>query len=228
MQLRGANLYELTHDRLVDPILRSNQRWKSKSDLPLQAAAENWSRSNRDERFLLHGVKLRTATEWAAANPGLVWDLERDFLLESERNAGKRSYRRAAIVVSIAFNILVGLGLVGFYVSAKSREARKALVSHVRELDAIVKLSEETDPSRSTVLALASAAVSLKYPDEKETLRESQDALSLAVRAPQSLILQNLDGDLTGVTYDPTGRYFATSSSTGTVEIRDAITGRPT
>jgi WD40 repeat protein len=228
VSLRGANLYELTHDRLVDPILSSNERWKSKSDLPIQVAAKNWSDSNRDERFLLHGDKLRRATEWASANPGLVWDLERAFLSESERHASKRRYQLAAISASIALNALVlGIAAMSFF-HARHGDARKTRTAHVRELDAIVRLNEDTDPSRSLLLALASATVSSKYPEDKETLRESQDTLNFALRAPQSpLILQDPTAELTGIAYDPSGEFLATSSAAGTVQIWDSITGRP-
>jgi tetratricopeptide (TPR) repeat protein len=66
----GARWYELTHDRLIEPIKTSNQRWllqRSGSELTrqrLEAKADQWVRSGRDSQYLLSEAELLEAKRW--------------------------------------------------------------------------------------------------------------------------------------------------------------------
>jgi hypothetical protein len=60
----GGTWYELIHDRLVDPILQSNQAWSQKQ--PLIQMAQDWLDSGQPVTKLLEGQQLKEAlaTNW--------------------------------------------------------------------------------------------------------------------------------------------------------------------
>lgn len=66
----GARWYELTHDRLIEPIRTSNQRWllrRSGAELTrqrLEARAADWVRSGRVSKYLLGEGELLEAKRW--------------------------------------------------------------------------------------------------------------------------------------------------------------------
>ena len=61
----GATFYELTHDRLVEPILENNKEWFSKMTGLLQQQTALWSRQGRSDGLLLQGRELRKAEKEA-------------------------------------------------------------------------------------------------------------------------------------------------------------------
>lgn len=69
----GARWYELTHDRLIEPIRQSNQdwfagRWEAEQiRRQLEAKAADWVRMGRGTGGLLDEVELREAQRWAGA-----------------------------------------------------------------------------------------------------------------------------------------------------------------
>jgi hypothetical protein len=81
---RGMIWYELTHDRLIDPVLRSNAVWFEKNLSLLERQAELWKSKNQAPGFLLRGEALAEAEQWAEGNEGLSDD-EKKFLEECEK-----------------------------------------------------------------------------------------------------------------------------------------------
>jgi hypothetical protein len=85
----GALWIELIHDRLIDPILRSNAAWREANLIPLQRQADLWNEAGRSADFLFSGEALDRAEEQAKEldlNEG-----DRAFL-DASRRAGKRSW----------------------------------------------------------------------------------------------------------------------------------------
>jgi hypothetical protein len=76
---RGATWFELAHDRLIKPVLRSNAHWE-KSLSALQRRAAAWVREENASRFLLGDRDLERAERWAARHAGEVAEWERQFL----------------------------------------------------------------------------------------------------------------------------------------------------
>jgi WD40 repeat protein len=78
---RGGTIwYELTHDRLVGPILENNKEWFDKNLSPLQRQATLWNNQERNENWLLRDQALVEVEEWAKANPDEMTKLEEEFL----------------------------------------------------------------------------------------------------------------------------------------------------
>jgi len=98
----GARWYELSHDRLVDPILRSNRAWDAARRTPLRAAAEQWALS-RQPALLYRDDALKLAQAWAAQNPDDVEPEELEFLkVSSEVAVRRRVMQRLGVGIAIA------------------------------------------------------------------------------------------------------------------------------
>lgn len=65
----GGTWYELIHDRLINPIMQANQKWRL--DQPLIQLAHGWIESGRSESKLLEGQPLwdALATNWQGLGP---------------------------------------------------------------------------------------------------------------------------------------------------------------
>ena len=71
MELRGgAQWYELTHDRFVETVQASNQKWLlarpavEQARMRLEERAADWDRNDRNEKYLLDDVELSVAERW--------------------------------------------------------------------------------------------------------------------------------------------------------------------
>ena len=75
----GARWYELTHDRLVEPILASNQKWLETLS-PLQRQATLWNDQGKQEAWLFSGNALADVEHWAKEHEKDLTHVEREFL----------------------------------------------------------------------------------------------------------------------------------------------------
>jgi WD40 repeat protein len=181
----GARWYELSHDRLVEPIVRSNEQWAAARMTPLRAAAQHWSQTGKDPALLYRDKILREAQAWAKANPAEVEETEAEFLKASdqEQRARARSQRlRLITIVALTIGMLVMavLAVIAYssYGAAKTAEeaakiseataktAEAAAVNAQREGRATVwaangRLAFDTNPLLGMRLALESSAVLL-------------------------------------------------------------------
>ncbi len=80
----GARWYELTHDRLIEPIRASNsawfETWRQTHRNPLSDAARDWQRLGKDKNSLFGGAQLDAAMAWAARHAEELNGLEQEFL----------------------------------------------------------------------------------------------------------------------------------------------------
>ncbi|MBK7829438.1 MAG: hypothetical protein IPJ59_30210 [Nannocystis sp.] len=74
----GGTWFELSHDRLVEPVLRDNEAWEAKHLHPLQVQARLWEDGRRPAALLLGAAALRGAQAWAAEHPKRITGSERD------------------------------------------------------------------------------------------------------------------------------------------------------
>lgn len=94
----GGTWYELVHDRLVGPILKSNHLWRLKQ--PLIQVAQEWADSKRNPELLLDGQPLTAAlsSNWQALGPLVGEFLEasqaaqkaKDEALQAEKEAQRQ------------------------------------------------------------------------------------------------------------------------------------------
>jgi hypothetical protein len=108
----GTVWYELSHDRLVEPVLSDNAAWRRTHLADWQNRAEEWRRSGKDRSLLLTGDALRVARHAMSgrqANDAADERTEREFVeLSAKANAEQRSRLRASrTVLALATVILV-------------------------------------------------------------------------------------------------------------------------
>jgi hypothetical protein len=124
---RGMTWYELVNDRLIGPIVRSNNDWFEQNLTLLQRQAALWEREGRPGRLLLSDTDLREAETWSAANPDQVSQVELDFLSASRSReldateaggsqaASSRYQRTIRILFILLFAVLL-LAIAGWAV----------------------------------------------------------------------------------------------------------------
>jgi WD40 repeat protein len=110
---REATWFELTHDRLIAPIRRSNKEWFEINLRPLQRQASRWQTENYPEHLLLSGEHLEAEEGWAEANPQALNDNDRRFLQASQEARQKaQEQRRGKLIRRILFLVLAVLLVV--------------------------------------------------------------------------------------------------------------------
>ncbi|HEX2785990.1 MAG TPA: hypothetical protein VHN36_20625 [Ilumatobacteraceae bacterium] len=118
---RGAQWYELAHDRLVAPVRESNSAWRTVNLSALQIDAINWDRHGRADAFLATGEVLRSGEAWSKAHSEELMAVDRDYLdasLANERGVllVARASRRARASVLAAL-VLAVLALCGGFIA---------------------------------------------------------------------------------------------------------------
>lgn len=116
----GATWWELSHDRLAEPILEDNREWRERKLELWQRKAYRWHRERHNPDLLLKGEELRQARY--AGRRGELTEIERDFLNRSAEvvaNQGRLQRAQASVdlfrllfLLSLSFNILAIVVLV--------------------------------------------------------------------------------------------------------------------
>lgn len=166
----GLIWYELTHDRLVGPILASNKKWFDENLSPLQRQATLWHDQERNESWLLRDQALAEVEKWAAENPEELNDREIEFLeacrqqqaqLEREQEALRSSARRMRTFLTIVTFLAVIAGLTAVWAYSASIQANQArdgaqqALSTARAAEAEA-ISRRNDAESAKATALAS------------------------------------------------------------------------
>ena len=77
---------ELAHDRLINPVLKSNEDWREKHLALVQKQAKLWAEAGKSKRELLFcGEELDEAERFAAEHPDEISPDDQEFLQESRR-----------------------------------------------------------------------------------------------------------------------------------------------
>ncbi len=91
----GATWYELSHDRLLEPIRINNLTWYNENLSLLQRQADLWHEGGRKAGVLLVGEALEEAEQWAAENETKLTEVEQDFLKASQEQREHEQRERA-------------------------------------------------------------------------------------------------------------------------------------
>lgn len=110
----GTVWYELTHDRLVGPIIASNKKWFDENLSPLQRQATLWHDQHKNESWLFRDQALAEVEKWAKENPDELSDREMEFLeacrdkqAQIKLNEQARSARRTRRFLAVALSLLI-------------------------------------------------------------------------------------------------------------------------
>jgi tetratricopeptide (TPR) repeat protein len=110
---RGGSLwYELSHDRLVEPISLDNQLWFTAHLGRAERRALQWEKEGRSESLLFRGKELADALQWAELPETQLTGIERLFLAACRRRQRQLFAARAlvaALIVMLAFTTVAGI-----------------------------------------------------------------------------------------------------------------------
>lgn len=119
------NLYEVSHDRLVEIIIENNERWFEHHLNAFQRNAERWERDN-NPKLLLEGATLRKAQKWLRNQPTLETVLESKYIGASKEFSKKRNKRIVVALFLIIFLIISTITSFALFIMTKKTNIQLA------------------------------------------------------------------------------------------------------
>ncbi|MBO9392740.1 hypothetical protein [Caldilinea sp.] len=189
----GGRWVELVHDRLVEPILETNEAWRRND--PLILAADLW-RNERSSTLLLSGGLLAEAQASLERNPRRYSALEREFVaasaeaetkrLEQERLAEEKRRKEAArarvIAIAAALTALIMFALALTTAWFAWRSFASALQQQAAALNAALEAQRAREAEEKAMLAAERAQVEAAA---AEAARAEAEQLNRRIRADQ-------------------------------------------
>jgi WD40 repeat protein len=205
----GATWYELTHDRLVEPIITSNNKWFSENLSPLQRQAALWKDQEKNESWLLRGKALAEVKHWEKVRQEELTDTEKEFL-ESSRSLVARERRVRWLNRSIAILGLLAIILALYAYRVKLQAQYQASVSLARQLAAQSDTALEEYPVQGILLA---SEANLGRESGEQYVAAAEEALRAALKDTHGIPLPGHEGSVHSLAFSPDGRWLATGSA---------------
>jgi len=133
---RAGNLwFELVHDRLILPVLRSNADWRGEH--PLIDAAERWENAGQPDELLYRGKTLKEALERPEAEiPVVRAFLDKAQAVEKQRTQA-RNYRRMGVIAGLlTLAIIVLAGVTIWAINSEIRAEQAMETAEVERINA--------------------------------------------------------------------------------------------
>lgn len=255
-QRGGSSFYELTHDRLVEPIMANNKKWEEEHYSALQRQAAIWKDQNENESWLLSDQALTEVEDWAKANPDELSEAELEFLAAcrrlqaqiDERNQAqarqleteKRSAQIARRITAVALGFLILAILTTLYAFSQSNEAE----AKRKEADAAksIAVTAQAEAKHQADIARAGelSALALGLADSKLDLgillgieanslvsnSQSQNALLTLMQQSSGYLGTLGQPGIQDVQFSPDGKTFASLNADG-ITLWDSDTLQP-
>ncbi|HLO33686.1 MAG TPA: hypothetical protein VK249_31350 [Anaerolineales bacterium] len=202
-ELRAGQLwYELSHDRLIEPVRRSNTKWFEKHLSLFQRRVVVWAQQGRSESLLLRGQELLQA-EQEAARLTLTAD-EQDFLEECrilrkqiQRDQNQRRIIFAALIVSILLlitSVFFGLSAKSAQVRAEEQKAiaEKSQAEAVNQKTVAEQARGEAEEAQAMAIEQADKALAGSLTAQANSLKGSDHRLALLLGGEAHQRVQNL------------------------------------
>ena len=250
-QRAGAVWFELSHDRLIEPVHASNRQWFDAKLHSFQKIAAVWEAQHRPDALLFVGAALDEAKRWVEANGAFVTDSEQSFLeksrekqraVEREREAEQekaeaqaRYAQRMLWATVCSFALFVVAVVVGVLAYTQKVEAEKQKAeaqaslkqAQITQSRLLVQEAEQDPSDHSKTILLALEAL----PDAKEQryrpiVVDAQKILSEGINNLRELfLLKGHTGPVFSGAVTPDGARIVTGSDDKTARVWDASTG---
>ena len=219
----GARWYELSHDRLVEPILQSNRAGAAARETPLRTTARRWQETG-NAALLYAGTALKEAAAWADTHADGVEEYEAEFLKASRGAEQARLRRRNWLIAGgvIAAVILVAMaGLTRWALNEREKAQQQTRLALSRQL-AAQSAGELAKPNYELALLLAIEAL------DQQTTAEAVEALYRVFVQPGATlrILSGHAAEVSWGAWNADESRLVTASFDGTARVWDATTGR--
>jgi WD40 repeat protein len=192
----GARWYEIAHDRLVEPILRSNVEWEQTGQSPLHRAARRWLDAGKNPDFLYRGDALKKGQEFAEEHRDACEPIDLEFLAESQKAqaAIEKERRQHFLIRRLAVAALIALVLAMVAGAFAYRERDRANEqADIAEMQAVIADQQRAKAEDSQAQAEASQKEAETQRNEAYTQRaEAERQRAEAERLARLAIVRQL------------------------------------
>lgn len=218
----GARWYELAHDRLIDPIVESNEAWEARQETPLRKTAQQWKRTE-NESLLYRGKALEEALAWALANPDIAESYETEFLaasqkVEQERNRKRRLRRMIIAGLGVGLAIVAVAAVFAFYGWGEARQQTRIATA--------LRLAAQAEVERNRGTWTLASLLAVESIQREPNLEASITLQRLLDGLAQPLVLVELGSDVNTMVLSPDGTWGVSGDEGGTARIWEVDTGR--
>lgn len=189
----GDTWYELTHDRLVEPIVEANLLWQASYDNPVARAYQGWMISGRLSEKLLRDQSLQEAEVFAETHPMDLTEAEQAYLVESRRqhNLEKERVRQAKrqrnLIIASVIVVMMLLAFLAYWGLQKANESQKQ--KSIAEAALIeIKSAQETVVSSASTSEFNEALAVTRQVKEQIARNEAQVQAEQAEKARQTAV----------------------------------------
>ncbi|CAM2067439.1 hypothetical protein SCOR_18810 [Sulfidibacter corallicola] len=187
---RGTTWFELSHDRMIEPIRAGNEAWRLKNLSPVEQHALDWEGNRRADRYLLREGALEQAEVWAATHQEFLRPLERDYLEASRQFQNHLEVKRQR--TRVRWNTLIIAFLVATVIGLWASLTRARIQVDLEQAESA--RSEVLEELKQAKLERAAAI------DTRDKARQEADRLiaaaELRARETQERIQQQLDASM--------------------------------
>jgi WD40 repeat protein len=228
-QRAGARWYELAHDRLIEPVQRSNANWREEHLSTLQRQAKLWEEKGRPSGLLLRDQALIDAEGWGAKHDDELTEVERSFLgrCQEAQKAAEREQRqtRRIRLWAIGATLFAILTVVAAIIAWGQRLAAQQ-AHHVVQSLALADYALEVEDQELAVLLGLEAVLQTHRDKPNAMTTKAINAVHQAMsRSRWRATLRGHSDSVGRAAWSPDGTRIVTTSWDGTAKVWDASTG---
>ena len=224
----GGSWVELIHDRFVEPILRTNERWFSRQDLLLQDALA-WEQAGKNDSVLYVGRVLQEAL--AKVGQGRQEPVVMAFLKASQEAARQRELetkrkkaREKVWVLSFICVLTILLTGIVLWLYKDAEDARGEL-ELIRRVELARGQNEKSNFTEGLLLSLKILQEPKKNFSKPVAMAESQ-LYRATWNLREQIILTGHRDVITQAVFSPNGKRLATASADKSVRLWDTESGK--